>query len=125
MTRGIEGSAKAPDYRGRVNGRALGDRTIRRRAGGGEPLSLGEGDRVSLVRPCWGMPEPDTGVLVQTGTLGMRDAATYRAGSNGTIFIRIPRLKIFVEETRAKSNYIASMDDGRRLYSGNPSPRHG
>ena len=84
---------------------------------------LGEGDRVTLVRPFWGVPDPDTGVLVRD-----RDAEdagarpTYRAGSNGTIIYPYPAPEDFVAEMRANSNYIVRMEDGRRLYSGNPFP---
>jgi hypothetical protein len=127
MTRGIEASAKAPDYPA-VSPWAgvLGAGTIAAGEGpgsAGAPASLGEGDRVKLVRPFWGMSDPDTGVLVRD-----RDAEdagaqpTYRAGSYGTIIYPYPAPEDFVAEMRAKSNYIVRMEDGQRLYSGNPSP---
>jgi hypothetical protein len=87
------------------------------------PAGLGEGDRVKLIRPFWGVPDPDTGVLVRN-----RDAEdagaqpTYPAGSNGTIIYPYPAPEDFIAEMRANSNYIVRMEDGRKLYSGNPSP---
>ena len=127
ITRGIEAPAKAPDYPALSPwASALGAGTIGTGEGSapaGAPASLGEGDRVKLVRPFWGMADPDTGVLVRE-----RDAedagarTTYRAGSNGTIIYPYPAPEDFVAEMRAKSNYIVRMEDGQRLYSGNPSP---
>jgi hypothetical protein len=89
----------------------------------GAPAGLGEGDRVKLVRPFWGVPDPDTGVLVpDRDAEGAGARPTYRAGSNGTIIYPHPAPEDFVAEMRANSNYIVRMEDGRRLYSGNPSP---
>ena len=122
MTRGIEGLAKVPDY----PPASPWARTFPAGAFGaaaGVTAGLGEGDRVRLVRPFWGVPDPDTGVLVQdwdAEDAGQRP--TYRAGSNGTIIYPYPAPEDFVAEMRAKGNYIVSMEDGRRLYSGNPSP---
>jgi hypothetical protein len=127
ITRGIEAPAKAPDYPALSPwANVLGAGTIGTGEGPGParaPTNLGEGDRVKLVRPFWGIPDPDTGVLVRD-----RDAEdagarpTYRAGSNGTIIYPYPAPEDFLAEMRAKSNYIVRMEDGRRLYSGNPSP---
>jgi hypothetical protein len=121
MTRGIEGLAKVPDYPS-ASPWASTFPAGTFGAAAGVTAGLGEGDRVRLVRPFWGVPDPDTGVLVQDWDA--KDAGqrpTYRAGSNGTIIYPYPVPEYFVEEMRAKSNYIVSMDDGRRLYSGNPS----
>jgi hypothetical protein len=126
MTRGIEAPAKAPDYPPASPWASVpGTGTIGTAevpAPAGAPAGLGEGDRVRLVRPFWGVPDPDTGVLVRD-----RDAEdagarpTYPAGSNGTIVYPYPAPEDFVAEMRAKSNYIVRMEDGRRLYSDNPS----
>jgi hypothetical protein len=127
MTRGIEVLTRVPDHPPAspwASAFPAGTITAGEPPGpAGVAAGLGEGDRVKLVRPFWGVLDPDTGVLVQD-----RDAQdagerpTYRAGSNGTIIYPYPAPEYFVEEMRAKSNYIVSMDDGRRLYSGNPSP---
>jgi hypothetical protein len=127
ITRGIEASAKAPDYPALSPwASVLGAGKIgtgEGRGPGRASATLGEGDRVKLVRPFWGISDPDTGVLVRD-----RDAEdagarpTYRAGSNGTIIYPYPAPEDFLAEMRAKSNYIVRMEDGRRLYSGNPSP---
>jgi hypothetical protein len=127
MTQGIEAPAKAPDGPP-VSPRAsaLGAGTIAAGEVPGTaraPAGLGEGDRVKLIRPFWGVPDPDTGVLVRN-----RDAEdagaqpTYPAGSNGTIIYPYPAPEDFIAEMRANSNYIVRMEDGQRLYSGNPSP---
>ena len=82
MTRGIEVPAKVPDYPP-ANPRASAFPAGPIGAVAGVTAGLGEGDRVRLVRPFWGMPDPDTGVLVQDW--GAQDAGrrpTYRAGSN-------------------------------------------
>jgi len=127
MTRGPEVLAKEPDYPPAspwasvfpAGTTATGELP----APAGAAAGLGEGDRVRLVRPFWGVLDPDTGVLVQNqDAQDAGERPTYRAGSNGTIIYPYPAPEYFVEEMRAKSNYIVSMDDGRRLYSGNPSP---
>ncbi len=125
--RAIEGPARVPHYlsaspwasafpAGTV---ATGELPVPVRA----PAGLGEGDRVKLVRPFWGLPDPDTGVLVRDlDAEGAGARPTYQAGSNGTIIYPYPAPDDFVAEMRANSNYIVRMEDGRRLYSGNPSP---
>src|ERR1035441_5343827 len=66
-----------------------------------------EGDRVMLARPFWGALDQETGVLVrdwngaQTG-----EPPTYRARSQGTIIYPHPAPEYFVNEMRAKGNYI-------------------
>jgi hypothetical protein len=92
ITRGIEAPAKAPDYPALSPwASVLGAGTI---ATGevpvpaGAPASLGEGDRVKLVRPFWGMPDPDTGVLVRD-----RDAPTGPEATESS-FTRTLRLRI-------------------------------
>jgi hypothetical protein len=129
MTRGIGVLARAPDFPVSPWASAVPAAAVSTGApaasvstGAGVSAGLGEGDRVKLVRPFWGVPDPDTGVLVPDPDA--RDAGqrpTYRAGSNGTIIYPYPAPDYFVEEMRAKSNYIVSMDDGRILYSGNPA----
>ena len=126
MTRGIEVLARVPDYPSASPwASALGAGTS---AAGelpfpaGVPAGLGEGDRVKLARPFWGVLDPDTGVLVRDRDAeGAGERPTYRAGSNGTIIYPYPAPEDFVAEMRANGNYIVSMEDGRRLYSGNQS----
>jgi hypothetical protein len=126
MTRGIDVLAKAPDYPpvspwpGAFAAGTIATGELPGRAG--VPAGLGEGDRVKLVRPFWGVPDPETGVLrPDRDAQDAGERPTYRAGSNGTIIYPYPAPENFVEEILARSSYIVSMDDGRRLYSGNPS----
>lgn len=83
-----------------------------------------EGDRVMLARPFWGELDQGTGILVKDWTgADTGEPPTYRARSQGTIVYPHPAPDDFVNEMRAKGNYIVMMDDGRKLYSCNSSPQ--
>ena len=113
MTQGLEAAA-APGQSGAIQ--------IPGHAGAAGGLQ--EGDRVMLARPFWGALDQETGVLVrdwngaQTG-----EPPTYRARSQGTVIYPHPAPEAFVNEMRAKGNYIVMMDDRRKLYSCNSSPQ--
>jgi hypothetical protein len=83
-----------------------------------------EGDRVMLVRPCWGELDPSTGVMVKNWNgAATGEPPTFAARSQGTVIYPHPAPDDFVSEMRAKGNYLVLMDNGQKLYSCNSSPQ--
>jgi hypothetical protein len=83
-----------------------------------------EGDRVMLARPFWGELDEGTGVLFKDWNgAAAGEPPSYRARSQGTIIYPHPAPEDFINEMRAKGNYIVMMDDGRKLFSCNSSPQ--
>lgn len=82
-----------------------------------------EGDRVMLVEPFWGEPDPDTGTLLKDwGGPDRGDPPTYPAGSKGTIIYPDPASSETIKQLKAQGDYIVAMDDGRELCAGGPLP---
>jgi hypothetical protein len=83
-----------------------------------------EGDRVMLTKPFWGELDEGTGVLFKDWNgAAAGEPPSYRARSQGTIIYPHPAPEDFVNEMRAKGNYIVMMDDGQKLFSCNSSPQ--
>ncbi|MGH3780624.1 MAG: hypothetical protein ACRDRO_08325 [Pseudonocardiaceae bacterium] len=82
-----------------------------------------EGDRVRLAKPFCGKYNAERDILLKDfGGSSSGEAATYPAGSKGTIIYPDNPTAEFIAEMKERNIYVVAMGDGRELYAGGGFP---